>query len=460
MTAPFISAIPPTRGTAGKPTGAWREIAAASVGNALEFYDLLIYGYFAITIAKLFFPTGDELSSLLLSVGTFGLSFVMRPLGAVVLGGYADRVGRKRALTASILLMMVGIGMIAFTPTYATIGLWSPALLILARLVQGFSTGGEFGAATAFMVEHAPASSRGFYASWQASTQGLATVMAAGISALITGYLTPAQVDDGGWRIAFLFGLLIGPVGFYIRRHVSETPEFVAAVRSAKTASSPLRALLSGNRVALLLGGGVVAGITGFNYVQKLYMPTFAVKQLHIAASSALGCAVVTGLMLMIFSPVFGMLSDQFGRGRCMLFALALVTLSTWPLFAVLVAYPSVQTLLIIQAIVGILLAAVLAPMPALLAELFPIGTRGSGLAISYNVSVTIFGGFAPLIVTWLIGATGNKMSPSFYVLATALVSLLALWSLRWRARVDRRSTDGIQPIEPPLAQVRQARRA
>ena len=458
MTAP-LSAIPPTPGSAGRPSSAWREIVAASIGNALEFYDLLVYGYFAITLAKLFFPTGDEMSSLLLSVGTFGLSFVMRPLGAVVLGAYADRAGRKKALTASILLMMLGTGLIACTPVYATIGLWSPALLIVARLVQGFSTGGEFGAATAFMVEHAPASRRGFYASWQSSTQGLATVMAAGLSALITANLSPAQVDGGGWRIAFVFGMLIGPVGFYIRRHVSETPEFVAAVRGAGTMQSPLRALLAGNRAALLLGGGVVAGITGFNYVQKLYMPTFAVKQLHIAASSALGCAVVTGLMLMIFSPLFGALSDRFGRVRCMLVALGTVALSTWPLFAVLVTYPTVQTLLVVQAVVGLLLAAILAPMPALLAELFPIGTRSSGLAISYNVSVTVFGGFAPLIVTWLIGATGNKMSPSFYVLATALMSLAALWSLRRPIRANRGAGVDAETVARP-APARAARQA
>jgi MHS family proline/betaine transporter-like MFS transporter len=439
MTAPSISASQSTNEPARTSTGAWREIAAASVGNALEFYDLLVYGYFAITIGRLFFPTGDDMTSLLLSVGTFGISFVMRPLGAVFLGAYADRAGRKKALTASILLMMVGTGMIAFSPTYASIGLWSPAIVILARLVQGFSTGGEFGAATAFIVEHAPASRRGFYASWQASTQGLATVMAAGLSAMITAYLPAAEVDAWGWRIAFVFGLLIGPAGFYIRRHVTETPEFVAAVRSSKTTESPLRTLMSGNRAALLLGGGVMAGITGFNYVQKLYMPTFAVKQLHIPASSALACSVITGLMLMLFSPLLGSLSDRYGRGRCMTVSLGLVALSTYPLFSVLVAYPTVATLMIVQAIVGLLLAAILAPMPALLAELFPIGTRGSGLAISYNVSVTLFGGFAPLIVTWLIGATGNKMSPSFYVLATAMISLAALWALRGPSRAGRR---------------------
>jgi MHS family proline/betaine transporter-like MFS transporter len=445
MTAPSLPASRPTIDPENPPTGAWREIAAASVGNALEFYDLLVYGYFAITIGRQFFPTGDDHTSLLLSVGTFGISFVMRPLGAVVLGAYADRAGRKRALTSSILLMMVGTAMIAFAPTYARIGLWSPALVILARLVQGFSTGGEFGAATAFMVEHAPASRRGFYASWQASTQGLATVMAAGLSALITAWLAPAEVDAWGWRIAFMFGLLIGPVGFYIRKHVAETPEFLAAVRGAKTVVSPLRDVVSGNRAALLLGGGVVAGITGFNYVQKLYMPTFAVKQLHIAASSALACAVITGLMLMVFSPLFGAFSDRLGRRRFMLVSLGLVALSTYPLFAALVAYPTVGTLLLVQAIVGVLLAGILAPMPALLAELFPIGTRGSGLAISYNVSVTLFGGFAPLIVTWLIGTTGNKMSPSFYVLGTALVSLAALWSLRGPTRSDRGGESAVQ---------------
>jgi MHS family proline/betaine transporter-like MFS transporter len=242
-----------------------------------------------------------------------------------------------------------------------------------------------------------------------------------------------------------MFGLLIGPVGFYIRKHVAETPEFLAAVRGAKTVVSPLRDVVSGNRAALLLGGGVVAGITGFNYVQKLYMPTFAVKQLHIAASSALACAVITGLMLMVFSPLFGAFSDRLGRRRFMLVSLGLVALSTYPLFAALVAYPTVGTLLLVQAIVGVLLAGILAPMPALLAELFPIGTRGSGLAISYNVSVTLFGGFAPLIVTWLIGTTGNKMSPSFYVLGTALVSLAALWSLRGPTRSDRGGESAVQ---------------
>lgn len=432
------SSIPVTEASSRRPL-AWRAILAASVGNALEVYDLLIFGYFAITIGKLFFPTGDDATSLLLAVGTFGISFVMRPLGSIVLGSYADRVGRKAALTVSIQLMVVGTSMIALVPTYGTIGLWSPAIVVIARMLQGFSTGGEFGAATAFMVEHAEGERLGFAASWQASTQGFATVLAAGVSSLLFYFLTAEQIESWGWRVAFLFGLLIGPVGYYIRRHTPETPEFIAekaAQERNHVVSSPLREIFTTGLSTLLLGAGVVVAVTAFNYVQKVYMPTYAVKQLHIGSSASLASAVVTGLMVMFLSPVFGALSDKVGRIRVIATALTLIALTTYPMFATLVAYPTLGTLLIAQAIVGILLAAILAPLPALLSEIFPTRIRGTGLALSYNFSVTIFGGFAPLIVTWLITATESKTSPSFYVLGTAAISLSALWALRHRGNL------------------------
>src|SRR5580700_1502188 len=207
----------------------WKEVTAASVGNALEFYDLVIYGYFAVVISKLFFPAANETVSLMLAVGTFGISFLMRPLGAMVLGSYADRAGRKASLTLSIVLIMLGTAMLVFAPTYAQIGVASPLLVLLARLIQGFSTGGEFGASTAFMVEYATAGRRGYFGSWQASTQGISTLFAASIAALLSYMLTPEQVSDWGWRVAFAVGLLIGPVGFYIRSQVAETPEFLDA---------------------------------------------------------------------------------------------------------------------------------------------------------------------------------------------------------------------------------------
>lgn len=287
MSAEFASSSHAAGPAAAKRKNPWKEICAASIGNALEFYDLLIYGYFAVVIGKLFFPAQDQTTSLLLSVGTFGISFVIRPLGAIVLGSYADRAGRKASLTASIMIMMVGTAMIAFAPTYEQIGMFSPMIIIVARLLQGFSTGGEFGAATAFMVEHADAKRRGFFASWQLSTQGLATVLAAGISALLSYYLTDAQLNDWGWRVAFCFGLLVGPVGLYIRSQIDETPEFKQIIAADKPEKSPLMTVLVQDRVKLLLGIGVVAGATAFNYVHKLYMPTYAVKQLHIPATSS-----------------------------------------------------------------------------------------------------------------------------------------------------------------------------
>ncbi|WP_081768794.1 MFS transporter [Herbaspirillum sp. RV1423] len=407
----------------------WKEICAASIGNALEFYDLLIYGYFAVVIGKLFFPTQDETTSLLLSVGTFGISFVIRPLGAIVLGSYADRAGRKASLTASILIMMVGTAMIAFAPTYAQIGIASPLIIIVARLLQGFSTGGEFGAATAFMVEHADAKRRGFFASWQLSTQGLATVLAAGVSALLSFNLSEAQLNDWGWRIAFCFGLLVGPVGIYIRRQIDETPEFKQIARSTAE-KSPLATVLVRDRVKLLLGIGVVAGATAFNYVHKLYMPTYALKQLHIPATSSFIGALITGLVLMLTAPVFGTLSDRYGRFRVLTIAMLAIGLTSYPLFMLLNTWPNVTTLILVQGIVGVLIAACLGPIPAMLSDIFPTQTRGTGLALSYNFSVTLFGGFSPLIVTWMIAATENKMAPSFYVMATALISLVAVVAL------------------------------
>ncbi|PVZ16517.1 MULTISPECIES: MFS transporter [unclassified Pseudomonas] len=413
----------------------WKEIVAASFGNALEFYDLLIYGYFAVVIGRLFFPADNETTSLLLSVGSFGVSFLMRPLGAMVLGAYADRAGRKASLTLSIGLMMIGTAMITFVPSYQSIGLAAPALILVARMLQGFSTGGEFGAATAFMVEHSGSDRRGFFASWQLSTQGLATVLAAGVSALLSATLSDAQLNEWGWRVAFGLGLLIGPVGLYIRAQIDETPEFRAEAAQGRTERTPLREVLVQAPGRLLLAIGVVAGATAFNYVHKLYMPTYAIKQLQIPATSSFLGALVTGVSLMVLAPVFGGLSDRYGRFRVLTLAMLAIGLSSWPLFLWLNQSPTVGTLLMVQALVGMLIAASLGPIPAMLSDIFPTRVRGTGLALSYNFSVTLFGGFAPLIVTWLIDASGNRMAPSGYVIATASISLAAVLLLGRRMR-------------------------
>ncbi|WP_010165293.1 MFS transporter [Sphingomonas sp. PAMC 26617] len=405
---------------------AWRAIAAASVGNALEFYDLLIYGYFAATLGKAFFPAINPTTSLLLSVATFGVSYVARPFGAVILGAYADKAGRKAALTITINLMLVGTALLVLAPTYAQIGIFSPLIVVFARLLQGFSAGGEFGAATAFMVEHADAKRRGFFASWQSSTQGMATILAAGLSAWLSYILSPAQLDAWGWRIAFGVGLLIGPVGLYIRRGIDETPEFAALSVESK-AGNALKRVWADDRRALLLGIAIVAGVTAFNYVHKLYMATYATETLHIAMTSSFLGALATGIILTVMAPIFGLLSDRIGRYRVLGTALAVAGLTSLPIFLALNAWPTTTTLLVVQVIVGFLIAATLGPTPAILADLFPPRTRGTGLAVSYNFSVTLFGGFAPLVITSLIAVTGNTLMPAFYVIAIILVSFIAV---------------------------------
>lgn len=410
----------------GLPRIPWREVSAASVGNALEFYDLAIYLYFAVIIGKLFFPAADQATSLMLSVGIFAVSYLVRPFGATVLGSYADRAGRKKSLTLSISIIVLGTAILVFAPTYAQVGIAAPFIVIVARLLQGFSTGGEFGSSTAFMVEYARAGRRGYYASWQAATQALATVFAAGIAALLSYLLTPDQLSEWGWRAAFAVGLLIGPIGLYIRSRIDETPEF-RELAAVKVEDSPLRTVLARDRASLLLGMGVIAGTTAYNYVHKLYMPTYATTQLHIPQTSALLGAFVTGVVIFVLGPVFGALSDRVGRITVLGVALPLTCFTSYPLFLMLNTWPTVTTLLIAQVIFGVLFSACFGPMPALLAEIFPTGTRGTGMALAYNVAVPLFGGFAPLIATSLIAATGNKLAPSFYVMGTAVISVAAI---------------------------------
>ncbi|WP_246708258.1 MFS transporter [Bartonella sp. HY038] len=410
----------------------WREFVAASAGNALEFYDILIYGYFSITIGKLFFPNSDETVSLLIAVGTFGISFVTRPLGSIILGSYADKAGRKASMSLSIGLMVLGTAMITFVPSYETIGFIAPFVIIIARMIQGFSTGGEFGASVAFLVEHAGTKRRGFFASWQMATQGLATVMAAGMAALIFWFFDATQIENGAWRIAFAFGLLIGPVGWYIRRNVAETEEF-EQVKHEKVDHKPFKELLTNNLNSMLLCIGIVAAATAYNYVHKIYMPTYSIKQLHLPATVSYIGALITGLMLLFVSPMVGALSDRFNRIKLVGFSLLLLGLTSFPLIYILNKWPSATTLFSVQAFVGFLLALSLAAMPALIADIFPTNVRSTGLAVSYNISVTIFGGFAPLIATWLIDKTHNNLAPSFYVIATVVLSLIAITALYQR---------------------------
>ncbi|MGF6510508.1 MFS transporter [Paraburkholderia sp. 32] len=431
-----------------------RIVFSSSIGNALEWFDFLVYGYFATIIAKQFFPMQDEWLSTLLAIATFGLSFLMRPLGAIVLGVYGDRKGRKAALTLAIALMMVGTFTMAVMPPFSTIGLAAPLLVLLARLVQGFAVGGEFGSATAFMVEHS-ATRRGYYASWQFASQGLAAITAAAFGSLLTAWLPAEHLNNWGWRVPFVFGLLVGPVGYYIRSHLDETPEFLAlreerAAREAagehKVVSGTKDASFSNQWVNLLLAIGMVAQSTVGVYVLQLYMPLYAVKQLHMAAAASFGVVVLNGGMQFIFSPIMGALSDRIGRIRIMLSTSILMGLLIYPMFAWLQTHPTIGWLLVLQGVAGIFKASYSGPMPALMSEIFPTQVRSTGLSIGYSIGVTIFGGFAPTIVETFIHLTGDKLAPSYYVLLAAVLSGVSLIIVALRMRRVRPIPGDVQP--------------
>lgn len=411
-----------------------RLIVASSIGNALEWFDFAAYGFFAVTISKLFFPTHDETISLLLTFGTFGLSYIFRPLGALVLGRYSDRHGRKAALLVSLGLTTIGTLICATIPTYASIGVAAPIGMMIARILISFSTGGEFGSGTALMIEQ-KSKRKAFLASWQFSSQGMSTLLASFAGLLLSTQLSLAEIESWGWRAPFVFGLLIAPVGLYIRKYIDDTlPAEKSGARAANVA--PVRDLLMHCKGRIALAAGIMAVSTAASYLMILYMPTYAVKQLHMPASSGFAATVVTGAILMIMTPFMGHLADRYGRSRMMVGS-ALVTMVTIvPCFYWLIHAPSFSLLMGIMVLAGVLKAVYFGPLAAVLSSLFPTHMRSTGLGFSYNIGVMVFGGFTPWLVTAIIGWTGNPVSPSFYLMGCAVLSLICIGI--YHAKVDK----------------------
>ncbi|QVM87268.1 MFS transporter [Pseudomonas lalucatii] len=399
------------------------------IGNALEWYDFIVFGFLAVVISRLFFPSESEYSSLLMATATFGVGFFMRPVGGILLGIYADRRGRKAALQLIIGMMTVSIAMIAFAPPYAAIGVAAPLLIVLARLLQGFATGGEFASATSFLIESAPANRRGLYGSWQMFGQGLAVFCGAAITALVTNGLTPEALDAWGWRIPFIIGLIIGPVGLWMRRHLSETSAFLEARQAPKEKQSLARMLRNHLREVITVMGLTVCGTVGF-YVILVYMPTFANRQLNLPLTDAFTAQVIAVALMTLLMPVFGALSDRLGRKALIIAATAGLLVALYPLFSWVHAAPSFARLMTMQVVLCTLLAAYFGPISAAMAEQFPAGVRSTGLALAYNLAVMIFGGFAQFIVTWLIHTTGMAIAPVFYVIFAAALGLVAAFFL------------------------------
>jgi MFS family permease len=411
-----------------------RQIFAAVIGNALEWYDFVIYGFMTVIISRLFFPADSEYASLLIAMATFGVGFFMRPVGGVLIGLYADRRGRKAALQLIILLMTIATAMIAFAPTYAAIGIAAPAIMVLARLLQGAATGGEFASATAFLIESSPPERRGFFGSLQMVGQSIAALSGATAGMLVTQGLTPEQIDDWGWRLPFLFGLLIGPVGLWMRRHLSETEEFVAASQD-ETQHLGLIAVLREHLRDVLVCFGLVVSATIMFYVVLIYMPTYAKTQLNIPLKDAFTAQVAGLIFLTVLIPLFGILSDRIGRRAVLMLAALLYLVLTYPMMAWMLAEPSLIRLAIMQVALCSAIAVGFGAISTALAEQFPVRQRSTGLALAYNMAVMIFGGFAQLIVTWLIKETGSLLAPSFYVMFGATVGLVSAYFINDRRK-------------------------
>jgi len=412
-----------------------KAILAASIGTALEWYDVFLFLSFSLQISKLFFPAANSWVSLLATVGTFAVSYIMKPVGALVLSSYADRVSRKSALNATLMLMAIGISMTAFTPSFASIGLSATVIMILARCVQGFSSGGEYGASTAFLVERSPAAHRGFYASFNIAALGLSSVLAGIAGMLVGGLLTPDQVLAWGWRLPFVFGLCVVPASLYIRRVVPE-----ADVSGRTMPKSPIRETVAGHKRYLLLGIGAFALVTVANYCLAFYLPTYAVRNLGLPPVSAFAGTLLIGSIQAVLAPFFGAFSDRYGRTPIMLFASLGLALLAIPCFLVLVGRPTVAMLLLSQGVLGTMLTAYQAPMPALLCDLFPASLRATGVAIVHDFTATLIGGLTPLAITFAIGVTGNNLVPGIYVGVAAAASLACILMIRATFYASRRS--------------------
>jgi MFS transporter, MHS family, proline/betaine transporter len=405
-----------------------RAVFAATIGNVLEWYDFTIYAAFAVSISKTFFPTDNEAVSLMLSFATFAIGFVARPFGAAFLGGYADRHGRRDALSLTIFLMALGTGIIAVCPGYASIGIAAPAIMVLARLIQGFSAGGEIGGAISTLVEYAPAERRGLYASFTQMSIGGATFLSGLVAFAMSLAMTPETLWDWGWRLAFVVGLTIAPVGLYIRRELEDAPLY----KSAKHADEmPVLVVLRDHWKAVLTGMLVVMLWTVAQYITN-YFPTFAVHELKVPLSQSYLGPLVFGTV-MFLCPLIGMLADRFSGKSVMVFGALGLSAVAYPAFSYLIAAPSTGRVVITQVGVAVFLLIYTAPAAAVLAELFPTAVRATGISISFSLGVTIFGGFTPLIVTALINWTKQPISVAFYLMGAATISLITMILLKDR---------------------------
>ncbi|MEJ0076323.1 MAG: MFS transporter [Alphaproteobacteria bacterium] len=403
-----------------------RAVSAAVIGNVLEWYDFSVYAFVAVIIARKFFPQGDEVTALLSTFLAYGLGFVARPLGGIILGRVGDTHGRKTALLITIALMAIGTVLVGILPTYAAIGIAAPMLLVLARLMQGFSAGGEWGSSTAYIVEWAPQDQRGFYGSFQQLSVVAGLLLGSAIAALMNTVLSPEQMDAWGWRIPFLLGGILGPVGLWMRRTIDETPAYT----KAKTEPVAPTSTETGLTMAARAFGFTIVWTVCF-YILLSYMPTYTQKYVKLSASAALWANTIGLLVLMVAIPIMGKLSDTWGRKPLLLACCIAFIVVPYPIFHFLVSGASLAQLIMVQIFFAILISCFSGAGPAAIAEMFPTRLRSTWMTSGYALAVAIFGGFAPAISIYLIDHFGSPLAHTFYLMAAAIVSTIVIAMMR-----------------------------
>lgn len=403
-----------------------RAVLASIIGNGLEWFDFIVIGAFIHYIAEAYFPSHSPGVSILKTLGAFAIGFLVRPFGGILLGFYADRVGRRAALALLIVLMAIGTLLVGITPSYARIGIAAPVIFVFARALQGLSVGGEFASAASMLVEYAPKNRRMFYGSFEMASQGFALLVGSMFAFFLARYMPSHAMHVWGWRVPFIVGSIIGPVGYYIRHHVAESP----VLRRLQEQHALIRRdrfipYFLANKSALICGIGVIVVGASVNFLWHGYMPLYVTRHLHLPLYAALFGNSVSGVIAIIGYPLVGKLADRVGAYNIFFPVTIIFAVAAYPLYLFVIEAPSVERLFIAQVVASLFLTFMSGPHPGMLTALFPPSVRATGVAFSYNIAVTCFGGLAPLTVTWLSQKTGSDFVPAGFQIAAALVSLI-----------------------------------
>ncbi|MCL6301196.1 glycine betaine/L-proline transporter ProP [Streptomyces kronopolitis] len=442
-----------------------RAVSAAALGNAMEWFDFGVYSYIAVTLGHVFFPSGNPTAQLLSTFGAFAAAFLVRPIGGMVFGPLGDRIGRQKVLAITMIMMAAGTFAIGLIPSYASIGVGAPILLLVARLVQGFSTGGEYGGASTFIAEYAPDKKRGFLGSWLEFGTLAGYVGGAGLVTLMTALLSTSDLTSWGWRIPFLIAGPMGIIGLYLRLRLEETPAFAQLEKAARSKEKErreaekrigIREMIFGQWRSMLLCIGLVLVFNVTDYMLLSYMPSYLTSELKYDETHGLLVVLAVMVLMMAVQPLAGRLTDRFGR-RPVIGAgcLGFLVLSVPALL--LIRQGSLVAIALGMSALGLLLVTFTSAMPSTLPALFPTKVRYGSLSIGFNVSVSLFGGTTPLVVTALIGATGNKMMPAYYMMAAAVIGGIAVLMMSESARKPLPGSPPAVETEAEAQEVREA---